>query len=248
MFRRLLAALLALLGGCSPQAGASASPVLVINDTNAPPFTTSRHNGFLDIVASEALRRAGVRLELVRLPAERALLSADSGIIDGDLTRIAGLEKAYPNLIRVPEKLVDWEFVAFSKDPHMPVNWANIRAHVVGHITGWKIYEKALQGAPNVVSTTSPDQLFELLGRDRIEVALHARWMGQDYIRQLQLSGIHQLKPPLAEREMFIYLHKKHTNLAKKIAQALRQLKREGFYQRVWDKKIGPYKESGDGE
>lgn len=215
--------------------------VLRINDTNAPPLTTPEQDGFLNIVASEAFRRAGVKLELIKLPAERALINANAGIEDGELTRIAGLEKLYPNLIRVPEKLIDWEFVAYSKNPDLQSRWPAIRQHTIGHITGWKIYEKHVRGATQVVPTTTPTQLFHLLERDRIEVALYARWMGQALIQKLDIKNIHQLEPVLASREMFIYLHKHHAKLVPKIAKALRELKQEGFYARTREQKLSPY-------
>jgi polar amino acid transport system substrate-binding protein len=219
---------------------------LIINNTNEAPLTTDSRDGFVDIIATEAFRRAGANLDLVKLPAERGLLSANDGLVDGDLTRITGLEKLYPNLVRVEEKLVDWEFVAYSKNPDMRSELQSIRMRVVGHITGWKIYEQALEGAPQVVSINGPEQLFHLLDRDRIEVALYARWMGQAHIKRLGLDGIVQLSPPLAVREMFIYLHRDHVELAGKIANALRELKREGFYQRVMDEKLRPYQANGN--
>lgn len=226
----------------STQAQATEPYTLVLNDTNAPPFTTEAKDGFLDIVATEAFRRVGVTLQLVKLPAERGLLNANAGIEDGDLTRIAGLEKLYPNLIRVPEKLLDWEFVAYSKNPAIPARWSSIRQHIVGHVTGWKIYEHHLQGANHVVSANGPTQMFMLLARDRIEIALYARWMGHAYIKNLNLGGIHQLKPNLAKKEMFIYLNKRHSKLVPKLAKSLRALKQEGFYKRVQHEKLSVYR------
>ena len=55
-------------------------PTLVLNDTNEPPFTTPQKTGFLDVIASEAFRRAGARLQLIKLPAERGLINANAGI------------------------------------------------------------------------------------------------------------------------------------------------------------------------
>lgn len=214
---------------------------LRLNNTNEAPLTTPAHDGFIDIIAGEAFRRAGVTLQLIKLPAERGLLNANAGIEDGDLTRIAGLEKIYPNLVRVPEKLVDWEFVAYSKNPNIRADWQKIRQHVVGHITGWKIYEKKLKGAAHIIAAAEATQLFQLLARNRIEIALYARWMGQAYIQQLGLQDIYQLKPSLASREMFIYLHKQHTALVPKIARALRAIKQEGLYAQVQHEKLNPY-------
>ncbi|MEK7735246.1 MAG: transporter substrate-binding domain-containing protein [Pseudomonadota bacterium] len=222
---------------------AAERPVLVLNDVNEPPYTTPDGNGFLDVIAREAFRRAGVDLKLVKLPAERGLINANAGIEDGDLVRIAGLEKQYPNLIRVPEKLTDWVFVAFSKDRTIPANWTAIRQRAVGHVKGWKIYERAVNGAERVTTVDDPEQLFRLLELGRIEVALYERWLGLALARKLGLKDVRPLSPPLARREMFIYLHKRHAALVPKIAEALRALKREGFYERAYREKLKPLRE-----
>jgi polar amino acid transport system substrate-binding protein len=222
---------------------AAERPVLVLNDTNEPPYTTPAGDGFIDIVAGEAFRRAGVELRLIKLPAERGLLNADAGIDDGDLVRIAGLEKQYPNLVRVPEKLIDWQFTAFSKDRAVTADWPAIRRLGVGHIKGWKIFEQAVAGAARVTTTDDAEQLFRLLERGRIDVALYERGLGVALARQLGFPAVQPLSPPLATRAMFIYLHRRHAGLAPKIAAALRDLKREGFYARAWRDKLGPYRQ-----
>lgn len=213
-------------------------PEVVLNDVNEPPFTNNAGSGFLDVVAGEAFRRAGVKLRLVRLPAERALLNANAGIEDGDLTRIAGLEVKYPNLIRVPEKLADWTFNAFSRDPAMSTDLESLRSRPVAHIKGWKIYEQMMDGAPAVVTAEDSAQLFRLLELGRVEVVLYMRWMGQARIREQGLQGVVLLEPPIATREMFIYLHKRHAELVPKVAAALRDLKKEGFYEHLFREKV----------
>jgi polar amino acid transport system substrate-binding protein len=226
---------------CSSVSWAENPAVLVLNDTNEPPFTTPEHTGFLDVIATEAFRRVGIELRLVKLPAERALLLANEGLQDGELARIAGLEKRYPNLVRVPEKLIDWEFAAFSKDASIPANYAAIRRHTVGLIRGWKIYEQKMAGATEITTADDPEQLFRLLDLGRIEVALYTRSMGLALIQKQGFRGIRPLEPPLAKRAMYIYLNKQHAELVPKLAEILRELKREGFYQRVYHNKLLPY-------
>lgn len=223
---------------------AAALPVLVLNDTNAPPYTTANGEGFVDRVAAEAFRRAGVGLELVRLPAERGLLNANRGIIDGELTRIAGLEARYPNLVRVPEKLLDWNFSAFAKDASLPASWEAIRQRPVAHIRGWKIYERELTGAPHVLAVKDAEQLFRLLMLDRVEVVLYERWMGQDFTMKNGMPGIHALTPPLARKEMYIYLHKRHAALVPRLAGALRAIRAEGLYERWYREIVLAYTEA----
>jgi polar amino acid transport system substrate-binding protein len=225
-----------------PGALAAERPVLVLNDTNESPYTTPERNGFVDIVAGEAFRRAGFELRLIKLPAERGLINANAGIEDGDLVRIAGLERHYPNLVPVPEKLMDWEFTAFSKDAAIPPSWPVLRQRLLGHIKGWKIYEQTVAGAERVTTTDDAAQLFRLLELGRIEVALYERWLGLALVKQQGLKDVRPLAPPLATREMFIYLHKRHAALAPRIAAALQALKREGTYDRVQRETFRPYR------
>ena len=238
LIKRSLVLIASILLLMAELARAAPLPVLMLNDTNAPPYTAPDQSGFLDAVASAAFRRAGVILKLVKLPAERALRNANAGIGDGDMVRIAGLEAQYPNLIRVPEKLIDWSFTAFSKDASIHARWEVIRQRQVGHINGWKIYEQQLAGAPHVIRVDDAAQLFRLLELDRIEVALYARWLGDALVQQQGIKGVHAIEPPLATREMFIYLHKRHAALVPRLAEALRAIKAEGLYDRLYREKV----------
>lgn len=223
---------------------AAENPVIVLNDTNEPPLTTAAHDGYLDMIANEAFRRVGYKLKLEKLPAERALMNANEGLIDGELIRITGLEALYPNLIRVPEKLTNWEFMAFSKNTSVPSTWESMRSRHVGHIRGWKIYEKNLAGAEHVIAVEDSTQLFNMLVLDRIEVALYEHWMGLALVKQQGLHNVHPISSPLVSCEMFIYLNKRHAPLVPKLAETLRALKREGFYRRAYREKLLPYREA----
>lgn len=214
---------------------------LVLNDTNDPPFTTQTGDGFLDVVAGEAFRRAGLHLALVKLPPERGLVNANAGIEDGDLTRIAGLEKSYPNLVRVPEKLIDWHFVAFSRQATpAEASWELLEPLSVGHIKGWKIFEQSLKTTTHITTVDNPDQLFAMLDKGRIDIALYERWLGYALAKKMNIQKLHVVEPPLASREMFIYLHKRHADKIPAIAAALRAIKAEGMYARVCREKFAP--------
>lgn len=214
---------------------------LVLNDTNGSPYTTKAGDGFLNIVASEAFRRAGLHLKLVKLPPERGLVNANAGIEDGELTRIAGLEVKYPNLIRVPEKIMDWHFVAFSRQKFPKLtNWSSIEKVLVGHIKGWKIFEHSLTSATKVATVNNPHQLFTMLNKNRIDIALFERGLGYAVLKQENMKDVRVLEPPLAIREMFIYLHKRHADKVPAIAAALRAIKAEGLYTQVCREKFAP--------
>lgn len=242
----LLLPMMLLVLACTGKASHAASElILVLNDTNEPPFTTKAGDGFLDIVAGEAFRRAGLRLKLVKLPPERGLVNANAGIEDGDLTRIAGLEKNYPNLVRVPEKLMDWHFVAFARQVKpAEASWAKLESYSVGHIKGWKIFEQSLMPATHITTADNSEQLFSMLDKNRIEVALYERWLGYALARQMRIENLHVVEPPLAVKEMFIYLHQGHAAKVPAIAAALRAIKAEGMYTRVCREKFAPLSSS----
>ncbi|TAK72668.1 MAG: transporter substrate-binding domain-containing protein [Betaproteobacteria bacterium] len=235
-----LPALLALLL-YFPSNVAAEPRVLVLNEANAPPYTNPDRTGFFDVVATEAFRRAHLELRLQKLPAERALLLSNSGISAGELNRLAGVEAQYPNLVRVPEKLGDWYFAAFSKDASVPGRIDAIRGRTVGLIRGWKIYELALAGAKDVIAVDDPEQLFRMLQLGRIDVALYERSMGLALIKERGIQGVLVIEPALFVRETFIYLHRSYAGELPALTAALRAMKGDGSYQRAYDEKLLPY-------
>jgi polar amino acid transport system substrate-binding protein len=64
--------------------------------------------------AMAAFKDAGYDLVLDYKPGERALIDANEGIDDGDLSRIKGIEATYTNLIMVPEPLTNLNQVAYA--------------------------------------------------------------------------------------------------------------------------------------
>jgi len=122
-------AFLATAGSAPPwgESSLTARPVRTLNNTNSARYTTVRRDGFLDTIATEAFRRAGVQLRLIRVPPERGLLNANQGVEDSDLTRIAGLKKKYPNRVQLDEVLIDRVFAAFSRRQRLSAQWPERR-------------------------------------------------------------------------------------------------------------------------
>ena len=219
--------------------GEATADTLVLNTGTRNPYTTEDRQGFLDLLVAETFRRAGLKAEvLVYKASKRALINANTGIDDGAAMRVKSLNKTYTNLIRIPEKIIDNDFVGYTLGPtFMTPNWRSLDPYFVGHILGWKVFEGKLDHVKGKTTARGPEQLLELLKRGRVDVILYERWQGLWRGRQLGLD-IKVLEPPLAKREMFLFLHKKHAAIVDKVTESLRAMKRDGAYQSIVNKTL----------
>lgn len=233
----------ACLSGAPPMARASDYATLVLNTPNSPPFTNKFGTGLVDIIATESFRRAGLRLKLIQLPSERALMNANAGIDDGDAGRVAGIKTLYPNLVPIPQKLFDQHFVAFTRNASLPhANWQNLRTFSVGYIRGSKIIEKNIPPGTQTLPATDAEQLMTMLDKGRIDIAIYRRWEGQALAQKMGIQDLRILEPSLAETAVYIYLHKKYLDKVPLIAAALRDIRAEGLFARACREAFSAFK------
>lgn len=226
MRKQLLLGLLYLLGLATP---IYAQQPLSLNTFAGPPLSTPDHNGYYDRILLEAFSRLKIPITIGHLPAERSLQNADRGIDDGDFVRIAGLEKRYVNLVMVPEKLDDFEFVVFATTVNLAdSSWAALTPYHVGIVRGWKILEEHLAGVKELIDVKNQEQLFTLLKNGRVDVVIYARHEGYGLAKQLGIVNCRVLEPPLAVRPMHLYLNKKHAGLVAPLAEVLKKMRAEG--------------------
>lgn len=217
--------------------------VLRLSSGVGAPYLQDNQKGFLDLLVPEIFRRIGVQAESVRYEAtERAMINANKGVDDGVAMRIRGLEKTYPNLVRIEEKVIDNEFVAYATRLQIATTgFATLIPYQVGHINGWKVFESGLLPGTQVTRVQSAEQLFTLLTSDRAEVVLFERWQGNHILRERGIKA-HMLQPPLVTTEMFMYLHARHAALVEPVARALRAMKADGSYQRIAAQSLPGYR------
>jgi polar amino acid transport system substrate-binding protein len=215
---------------------ATAGQVLVLNHNSRPPLITAQGTGALDLVLKEAFRRIGIEVKLIQVPAERALLNANEGIDDGICIRIAGMEKKYPNLVMVPERIAEYKFAVFTRDRSLRiVGWESLKPYSVGIITGWKILEDNVLGTRSLTKVSDADALFELLDHERVDLVVYDRMQGDALVKSQGLVGVKAINPLLARKDVFLYLNNKHTGIVHDLARELRDMKRDGTYQQMVD-------------
>ena len=215
---------------------------LVLNTSYTTPITSPDNAGVLDLFYLELGKRLGITIEIQTLPAERCLVNADKGIDDGDVSRIAGLDQQYTNLRRVPESVMRFQMGVFTSKKIFTVNGAeSLKPYDVGIITGWKLLEKNIVGSKSLEMVEDAEQLFSLLAKDRIDIAVVEKMMGAMTIKKMNLKRIKLLQPSFLEGEWYLYLNKKHEALIPKIAAEIKAMKADGTHKRIFDSVMNRY-------
>ncbi|OJX81290.1 MAG: hypothetical protein BGO92_09605 [Magnetospirillum sp. 64-120] len=232
---RGIATLLALIALSSPVWAADAP--LRLTTGMREPWTTPEQDGFTDLLIAALSQRLGLPVTLsVNPAAARAISLANDGVDDGLAARVAGLEKDYPNLIRVPEPIFVNDFVACTNAPQPSIKtWADLSPHSVAYIIGWQIFERNLPALREVTTTRDSRQLVQLLQNRRADVILHERWQALWQAHQLGHTVTVQ-EPPLAQVPMYLYLHKNHAALIPAISAELAAMKADGTHNRLQEK------------
>lgn len=226
------------------QASARTVP-LVLNTSALSPVSAPDQSGFLDLLYRELFARLGIAFEIQSLPAERALQNANSGIDDGEICRIAGLESIYSNLVHTTEPVMQYQMAVFSRERNFPVTGPeSLMPYELGIVTGWKILERTTLQHPSRIMVDSVDQLFRMLDQGRVEIALIERLVGMEAINRLGIKGVRILSPPFLSGDWFLYLHKKHQALIPRIDAELRRMKQDGGYERIRQQALGRYEKS----
>ena len=236
-FKLFIISLVSITQAATAHAGTS----LTLNTAGQSPLNTIQQTGFLDLVTKDAMRRIGITLKSIHLPAERGLKNANAGIEDGEMSRISGLSKFYPNLIQVPEPIMQWEFVVFSKKKlDLSNGWDSLNSYNIGFVNGWKIIEGSVPKLAISTRVRNIEQLFTLLEKDRVDLIIYERWAGLQYIKEHGLNSIKLQSPVLAKRDMYIYLHKKHAKLVPLLSQSLKTIKQDGSYEKYVQQVLTP--------
>jgi len=178
-------------------------------------------------VLTEAYAGIGKRVVFDSFPEQRSLVAANTGVTDGELIRIGGLQDKYPNLIQVPVLISKNEILAFSKYSNFEIEgWQSLKGYHVSFPFGLQLAELKTQGM-NTESVTSIDQ-----GLIKLNVGRSDFFIGtlgyQCSIRRLNLTDIKALNPPVDTVNMFHYLHIKHKELAGKLAKELVRMQESG--------------------
>lgn len=191
---------------------------------------------FCKAIMEEAFQRLGSSVRVRHAPAERAIRLANDGVEDAECLRVKGIERLYPNLVQVDEPLFEVRFAAFvRKGVAVAPGWQGLKPHNVGALYGWKLIEQQVLAVDpqTFVRVDRADALFRMLQMGRIDVAALNALDGQLKLRELGLSDIEMLQPPLAKVPLYLSLHVRHRALLAPLADVFRRMKSDGTWARI---------------
>jgi polar amino acid transport system substrate-binding protein len=211
----------------------SAERVFTVSTSYKSLLSNPDQTGMLDRLMKEAFQRIGLRAEIVLTPTERSLVDVNAGLLDAEINRIEGMERNFPALVQVPEPNMTMHFVAFSKKPFPVDGWKSLEDLHIGIVKGWKILEKNTRGFPRVIMVPTETELFTMLNKGRLDIALYDKLTGYEQLSLRGFTDIRHLDPPLESKQMFLYLNNKHKDLATPLGNALKEMKEDGTYDRI---------------
>ncbi len=204
---------------------------------------------WLILIYTEALKRMGIEFVLEEVPPKRASAYSDAGIVDAELGRIYNYNEKHPNLLRVEEFHAYVIFTAFVSDPQLKLDgWESLKDtnYKVEYRRGIKKCETQL---PRVVK---PEQLSDiatvhqgiqklLLGRTDVYIDVEdfvIKHLNSDDFQQIsKVRKVHKAGV-MEQTSGHAFLHKKHHALVPKLSVILRDMKREGLFEK-YRKQVG---------
>ncbi len=210
---------------------AKATEKQIVMSSFAPP-EASLYTRLFDRIYTEALRRLGYTFKFKIVPPVRASVEANQGITDGEPGRLFEHSDRYTNLIRIPESLVTVTFAAYATRADIKVDgWESIRkaGYQVDVMRGLSFIKESGLDPKNISDLNDRSQAYPRLLSGRADVYVDVAFDFYPLMRSPQYKNatIHEVCV-LSRREAYGFLHKKHKDLVPRLAEVLRDMKKEG--------------------
>lgn len=136
--------------------------------------------------------------------------------------KIAG--SAHESLIRVDVPIIEARTFAYANKPELHgKSFGELKHLRIGHVSGARFAAELAKGFSEVWTAETPEQLFEMLLRDRLDLVIVGEGTGRRIVRERELKDVFPLTPSLRTVSFYHYLHEKHAALVPRIEAVLRR-------------------------
>jgi len=183
-------------------------------------------------ILKKAYEDINYSLSFIHHPSARGLLESNSGRVDGVTARRKAINEEYQNLIRVGPPICPIEIVAFSKKKYKFESVRDFENLVIGYKRGTDIVETMMEGIPSF-PFLSYEHLVKKLNLGRIDIAIGARRDMIKIISEKQYEQLFLLKPILAHKPLYHFLHRKNEDLIPLVNESLMNLLERGYIKKA---------------
>ena len=233
---------LVLVALCLPLRSGLAETIVFENPENVPIYVTRLAN----TIYQEAFSRLGLEYTTRTLPSNRGIFLATIGKVDGLVHRSEAFHRHYPNLVQVDESIVTINIAVYAMRPTIQINnWSDLakgefRTNYLHSVQF--VAEKIKQHLPEQQSegvNSRISGLRKLLGghadfyvgiSEIVDLLLAGQFSARGIVKIGTLDQL-LLYPSLAEHQ---------AALAPRLAETLRQMKRDGTIQRLREAALQP--------
>ncbi|MDO6719663.1 transporter substrate-binding domain-containing protein [Psychrosphaera sp. 1_MG-2023] len=182
------------------------------------------------IVLPQIYSELGIVISITPLPAQRAQLSATSGVSDGEIMRIFSYGIENPTTIRVPTPYYYLETTAFvHKDKDIVIeNKDHLEKYFVAKVRGVKHTNRITEGHSQVIDMNSTIEIMRMVDSGRVDVALTNTIDGLMALKELGLKNVIAIKKPLATFDLYHYIHLDHKHLVPIVDAKIIEMTKDG--------------------
>lgn len=181
-------------------------------------------------VINEAYQRIAQKFVVLQYPNMRSLVEANSGHVDGELSRISHIDQQFENLLQVPIAINSIEgYALWAQNIRQIVNWESLRGYKLVCVRGVQFVEQNLS-LHNIHCdpVTTFSQAVNLLQRGRYDVAVLPKNTGLNAVKNNQAKDVYIQGERLIKIDLYHYLHKKNKIILPKITAVLQEMQGNG--------------------
>jgi polar amino acid transport system substrate-binding protein len=217
---------------CQPSQDA-AKPFVMAADGESTTFGSR----WVLLIYTEAFKRLGIPFRLDNYPLARREALVQEGVVDGETSRVYSYGDSHPKLLRVEESLIDLSFSLYTTNPALHLaQLQDLRAtnYRVEYRRGILICENTLKRVVpseriSDVSTQNQGLLKLLAGRTDLYCDIDVYVLQELQSAEFKDAKVRKVIDIGEAVPTYPYLHKKHADLAPRLAAVLKQMKSEGL-------------------
>ena len=188
----------------------------------------------------ELFRRLGMTVQFKVMPLQRLTVASEQGAVDGEVARIGSYAAQHPELVRVDEPVYDIVWALFSIDTGLRLSALGelaVQPLRVTYQRGIALCEQALKAvvpADRLLDVGTDAQGFNMLrvGRSDLHCTGDLSLPTLQSLPELRGVDISHRVLDISANPLFPLVHKRHAELAPRLAAALKQMKAEGLIER----------------